>query len=119
MLLKKTFTKKYPRWCRLHMMAPRYPRICFPVVTPDSESESSAGNVEVMKLIEEKKELEVITSSIGKMTKSQEKCLKKFKKKKEKFDKFMDNMETVLKDYYLEYNSKSKSDNSPCWCTLS
>ena len=83
--------------------------MCFPVVTPNSESESSAGNVEVMKLIEEKKEeLEVITSSIGKMTKSQEKCLKKFKKKKEKFDKFMDNMEPVLKDYYLEYDSKSK-----------
>ncbi|XP_030933131.1 structural maintenance of chromosomes flexible hinge domain-containing protein GMI1 [Quercus lobata] len=89
------------------------PRICFPVVTPDSES--SAGNVEVMKLIEEKKEeLEVITSSIGKMTKSHEKSLKKFKKKKEKYDKFMDNMEPVLKDYYLEYKSKSKSDNSPC-----
>ncbi|KAK9994804.1 hypothetical protein SO802_024507 [Lithocarpus litseifolius] len=91
----------------------RDPRICFPVVTPDSES--LAGNVEVMKLIEEKKEeLEVITSSIGKMTKSHEKSLKKFKKKKEKFDKFMDNMEPVLKDYYLEYKSKSKSDNSPC-----
>lgn len=91
----------------------RDPRICFPVVTPGSES--SGGNVEVMKLIEEKKEeLEVITSSIGKMTKSHEKSLKEFKKKKEKFDKFMDNMEPVLKDYYLEYKSKSKSDNSPC-----
>ncbi|KAK7850486.1 structural maintenance of chromosomes flexible hinge domain-containing protein gmi1 [Quercus suber] len=89
------------------------PRICFPVVTPDSEL--LAGNVEVMKLIEEKKEeLDVITSSIRKMTKSHEKSLKKFKKKKEKFDKFMDNMEPVLKDYYLEYKSKSKSDNSPC-----
>ena len=55
-----------------------------------------------------KEESEVITSSIGKMTKCQEKCLKKFKKKKEKFDKFMDNMEPVLKDYYLKYNSKSK-----------
>ncbi|KAM4068715.1 hypothetical protein ACB094_12G034100 [Castanea mollissima] len=89
------------------------PLICFPVVTPGSES--SAGNVEVMKLIEEKKEeLEVITSSIGKMTKSHEKSLKKFKRKKEKFDKLMDNMEPVLKDYYLEYKSKSKSDNSPC-----
>ena len=73
-----------------------------------------------MKLIEEKKEeLEVITCSIGKMIKSREKSLKKFKKKKEKFDKFMDNMEPVLKDYYLEYNSKSKLDNSPCWCILS
>lgn len=91
----------------------RDPRICFPVVTPGSES--SGGNGEVMKLIEEKKEeLEVITSSIGKMTKSHEKSLKEFKKKKEKFDKFMDNMEPVLKDYYLEYKSKSKSDNSPC-----
>uniref|UniRef100_A0A7N2MJ65 Kinesin motor domain-containing protein n=1 Tax=Quercus lobata TaxID=97700 RepID=A0A7N2MJ65_QUELO len=95
-----------------------YPRICFPQLSHQTVR-SSAGNVEVMRLIEEKKELEVITSSIGKMTKSQEKCLKKFKKKKEKFDKFMDNMETVLKDYHLEYNSKSKSDNSPCWCTLS
>ena len=91
----------------------RDPCICFPVVTQDSES--SAGNAEVMKLIEEKKEeLEVITCSIGKMIKSREKSLKKFKKKKEKFDKFMDNMEPVLKDYYLEYKSKSKSDNSPC-----
>lgn len=89
------------------------PHICFPVVTP--ESESSARSAEAMKLIEEKKlELRGITNYIEKITKSHEKCLKKFKKKKDKYEKFMDNMEPVFKDYYLEYKSKSNSDNSPC-----
>lgn len=91
----------------------RNPLICFPVVTP--ESESSARSAEAMKLIEEKKsELRGITNYIEKITKSHEKCLKKFKKKKDKYEKFMDNMEPVFKDYYLEYKSKSNSDNSPC-----
>lgn len=73
--------------------------------------------MEIIKLIKEKKlELSGTINFIAKLTRHHEKSLKKFKKKKEEYNKLMDNMEPVVKDYDLEYSPsiKNNSDASPC-----
>ncbi|XP_059434267.1 structural maintenance of chromosomes flexible hinge domain-containing protein GMI1 [Corylus avellana] len=91
------------------------PQICFPVVAP--ESVSSAESVEIIKLIEEKKsELRVIIDYIAQLTRSHDKSLKRFNKKKEEYNMLMDDMEPVVEDHHLDYrpNKKNNSDASSC-----
>lgn len=78
---------------------------------------SSAESVEIIKLIEEKKsELRVIIDYIAQLSRSHDKSLKRFKKKKEEYNTLMDDMEPVVEDHHLEYrpNMKNNSDASSC-----
>lgn len=88
------------------------PLICFSVATP--ESESSTENLEIRKLMEENKlELRKIVNDIEKATRSHQKSLKKFKKKKEKYVKLMDSIGSER--HYLEFKPSLKnSETSPC-----
>jgi hypothetical protein len=78
---------------------------------------SSAESVEIIKLIEENKsELMGIIDYIAKLTRAHEKSVKRFKRKKEEYNKLMDNMEPEVEDHHLEYrpNMKNNSDASSC-----
>jgi predicted nucleic acid-binding Zn-ribbon protein len=78
---------------------------------------SSAESVEIIKQMEKSKsELRGIIDSIAKLTRSHEKYLKRFQKKKEEYNKLMDNMEPVVEDYHLEYRPSMENNSDASLC---
>ncbi|KAJ7965338.1 Protein defective in meristem silencing 3 [Quillaja saponaria] len=67
------------------------PEICFPLKLPSAERET------MMQIEEQKSSLRRVIDVIGKLNKSREKDLKKFKKRSSKYRKLMDNMKPVFR----------------------
>ncbi|XP_043816102.1 structural maintenance of chromosomes flexible hinge domain-containing protein GMI1 isoform X2 [Manihot esculenta] len=74
------------------------PEICFPVEMRDEVG--SPRSIEIKKQMEEKeRNLQIIESQIEKSNRNREKALKKFRKKYEQYNKFIDHMEPALQVY--------------------
>lgn len=80
--------------------------ICFAVNAPGSQRHSSPHSIEILKQIEEKKlEINEILGEIYIATKEHRKALKRFRKKRDRYKKFLDSKGPLLQGWRSDVNN--------------
>ncbi|KAK9292711.1 hypothetical protein L1049_020690 [Liquidambar formosana] len=89
------------------------PEICFPVITLESQIHMSPESMETLKQIEENElELRTTRAEIARVTKIYQKAMKKYKKRKDQYEKFLDQKE---RHEYDEFGDQREPSIKGCY----